>query len=132
MRQFELNAQIAGLLRRRFEALQMDNRRFGQLTGFKSIRVTKLLDGSAGMRLEWVGVVSDALQIDRRYLLLLTVERLHGEKAANVVKELLPPPLTTSERDWLQLIRRSGGDVLASPNDLERRVVSALLAPDTE
>lgn len=132
MRPLKQNLKIAALLRKRVKVLQIEKARFAQLTGFQPFRISGLLDGSTGLRLEWVEAVAEALQIDRGSLVLLTVEQVNGDAAAHTIRQLMAPPLADAERAWLGLIRQASDEVVAFPSDLERRVVSALLVSDND
>lgn len=123
----EINARITALLNKRFTDLKMDYWTFQQMTGFRPARITKLLQGGAWVRLEWVETIAGALQIDSREMMLLALKQHFDEEAFECLERILLSASTSAELSWLDLIRYAASDDVAEPTDLQRRVLIALL-----
>lgn len=128
MARYEINARITALLNKRFVDRKMDYWTFQQMTGFGRARITKLLQGAAWVRLEWVEIIADALEIDPRELMLLALQQHHDPKAFRCLERILLSTSTTAELAWLDLIRDAASNDLAEPTEVQRRVLIALLA----
>jgi hypothetical protein len=89
---------VTALIRQRWSELGMDHGRFCKLTGLKRIRVTKLLNGSAFMRAEWIEVISSALQLDRIELTVLLIEQNLDARTATFIRGHIQPPISETER----------------------------------
>jgi cyanate lyase len=118
---------VTALIKQRWSELGMDHHRFCKLTGLKRVRVTKLLNGSAFMRAEWIEVISSALQLDRIELTLLLIEQNLDADTARFIRENMPPPISEAERQWLLKIREASRKKVPAPTAMQRRVIEALL-----
>ncbi len=129
---YEINAFITALINRRWDEVGMDYCAFRQLTGFKPARISKLLDGGAFLRPEWVDAIANALQIDRLELTLLSIEQHLDAETARFLQDRLASVISGPEWQWLGLIRVVSVDQVREPSTLQRRVIEALLAEDGE